>query len=262
MAYNVQKRKPTSAAAAARGMDPDIAAKVARSEGLARGVWQSNIVHPTRGREPSYGPFQLLVGGNNGWPEGVGNRFVKETGLDPSNPGNWKQTVDYGLDVAAREGWGQWYGAKHAGIGNWDGIRGAKPAGVSKPVELPAEAQAFVNNNLQPGGFGPGISDPNSATPAPASAPSSPPPFGSMFPAMAGSPASPVPVEVAEYATAEDKKGNPLSKFLSSLETMPAAPLGRFPGGPSAAQANALTNVLNNPTAADLLMSKRMPRRA
>lgn len=92
-------------------------------------------------------------------------------------------------------------------------------------------------------------------------------PFGSMAPApmtMPEMPApSPIPVEVAQYATApEPKGGNMLSSFLSSLETMPAAPLGRFPGGPSQAQANALSNVLNNPTAADLLMSKRMPRRA
>ncbi|XAI96524.1 hypothetical protein [Microcystis phage Mae-JY35] len=92
-------------------------------------------------------------------------------------------------------------------------------------------------------------------------------PFGAMLPApmaMPDMPApSPVPVDVAEYATApEPKGGNPLSKFLTSLETMPAAPLGRFPGGPSQAQANALSNVLNNPTVADLLMSKRMPRRA
>ncbi len=101
---------------------------------------------------------------------------------------------------------------------------------------------------------------PTPSTPAPQS------PFGAMLPTPMAlpemQPPSPVPVEVAEYATAEDKKGNALTKFLSSLETMPAAPLGRFPGGPSQAQASALSNVLNNPTAADLLMSKRMPRRA
>ncbi|MFA7235434.1 MAG: hypothetical protein WC058_01100 [Phycisphaeraceae bacterium] len=88
------------------------------------------------------------------------------------------------------------------------------------------------------------------------------PVFGSMAPPSQPAP-SPIPPEVARYATAEEKKGpGVLSKFLSSLETMPAAPVSHFPGGPSAEQANALANVLNKPTVADLLMSKRLRRRA
>lgn len=88
------------------------------------------------------------------------------------------------------------------------------------------------------------------------------PVFGSMAPPAPSAP-SPIPPEVAQYATAEEGKGPGfLSKFLSSLETMPAAPVSHFPGGPSAEQANALANVLNKPTVADLLMSKRLRRRA
>lgn len=148
-------------------------------------------------------------------------------------------------------------GAMHLGFGN-PGVWGAGGKGANAPDWLRAAYEGSP--------AGQAVTAAAAAQPTPQAAPPSssdaPSPFGSMFPAMAGAPASPIPVEVAQYATAEDKKGNPLSSFLSSLETMPAAPLGRFPGGPSPAQANALSNVLNNPTVADLLMSKRMPRRA
>ena len=103
-------------------IDPTIAVRVARSEGLAKGVWQSYYrkgIH----REPSYGPFQLLKGGSGtGFPRGLGNAFEEETGLDPSDPKNVKAMIDYALKVASEDGWRQWYGAKKSGIGRWKGI--------------------------------------------------------------------------------------------------------------------------------------------
>src|SRR5690242_15775458 len=61
------------AGAQRRGMDPRIALRVAKSEGLAPGTWQSNVVKNGR-RERSYGPFQLYVDG------GLGNQFKAQTG--------------------------------------------------------------------------------------------------------------------------------------------------------------------------------------
>ncbi|MFE0015983.1 hypothetical protein ACFWXH_14130 [Mesorhizobium sp. NPDC059054] len=110
-----------------RGIDPDVAVRVARSEGLQRGTWQSNVTR-NGAREPSYGPFQLLVGGKGtGYPEGVGNRFIDATGLDPADPANWQQGIDFALDTAGKHGWGQWYGSKAVGISPLQGI-GARTA--------------------------------------------------------------------------------------------------------------------------------------
>ncbi|MCA0278445.1 MAG: phage tail length tape measure family protein [Proteobacteria bacterium] len=118
-------------AAVARGIDAGIALQVARSEGLAPGVWQSNLFKNGI-REPSYGPFQLLKGGaGTGFPTGLGNDFMRQTGLDPANPANARAGVDFALDHAAKNGWGAWYGAKAAGIGNRQGLDGAAPLGAS-----------------------------------------------------------------------------------------------------------------------------------
>jgi hypothetical protein len=120
-------------AAAARGIDPDIAVRAARSEGLAKGVWQSNVVHPKRGREPSYGPFQLLEGGQGGWPTGLGNAFKAKTGMSPSDPQSLFPGIDFALDTVAREGWGQWYGPAKIGITGKTGVTGK--AGVSRGAQ-------------------------------------------------------------------------------------------------------------------------------
>jgi hypothetical protein len=95
------------AAAEKYGIDPDIGLRVARSEGLATFKGDNGT---------SFGAMQLHVGG------GVGDRFRKETGLDPSDPKNEDATIDYAMKVAAKEGWGQWHGAALAGIKNWQGI--------------------------------------------------------------------------------------------------------------------------------------------
>lgn len=116
-------------AAAARGIDPDIAVRVARSEGLAKGVYQSRL-SKNGTREPSFGPFQLLVGGQGtNYPAGMGNDFINQTGLDPRDPATVPQQVDFALDNAARNGWGAWYGAAKVGVGKRDGIGGAAPVG-------------------------------------------------------------------------------------------------------------------------------------
>jgi len=112
-------------AAAQRGIDPDIAVRVAKSEGgLTDPALQSRSTKNGI-REPSYGPFQLLVGGGDtGFPAGMGNDFIAKYGVSPADPANWQKGVDFALDGAARNGWGAWYGAAKAGIGNRQGIGG------------------------------------------------------------------------------------------------------------------------------------------
>lgn len=111
--------------ALARGIDPNVALKVLRSEGLNPGVWQSNVINALGQRETSFGPGQLLVGG------GLGDVFKSETGLNPADPSTWRQNIDFTLNKAAEGGWGPWYGAAKAGVGKWEGLRGARSLGIT-----------------------------------------------------------------------------------------------------------------------------------
>jgi hypothetical protein len=125
-----------ASAAEKRGINPDVALKVARAEGLADGVWQSNV---TKGgmREPSFGEFQLLYGDGKNFPKGMGNDFQQKTGLDPRDPSNRQAMADFALDHAAKNGWGAWYGAKKVGIGEFDGI-GQKPQNAAQAANAMA----------------------------------------------------------------------------------------------------------------------------
>lgn len=131
------------AAAIARGIDPDVAVAVAQSEGgLSNPIQQSNVSWSGgAGREPSYGPFQLYMGG------GLGNEAM-EAGIDPRTMEDWKAGVDFALDHAAKRGWGAWHGAANTGIGDYEGISltsvPAMPTGMppvpSMPPGSPPEA--------------------------------------------------------------------------------------------------------------------------
>ena len=102
------------------GIDPEVALRVARSEGLRS--FKSGVIQKSGKEEPSFGAFQLYTGG------GLGNEFKKATGLDPADPKNEKETIDYALKTAAKVGWGPWHGAKNTGIGEFEGISGGKAA--------------------------------------------------------------------------------------------------------------------------------------
>jgi hypothetical protein len=127
-------------AASARGIDPSIALRVARSEGgLSSWNLQSNYVKNGI-REESYGPFQLYKGG------GLGNSFMAKTGLDPANASAGPAGVDYALDHAAKNGWGAWYGAAKVGVGKWDGIDTSKAtASVNQLASASTSATGGLN---------------------------------------------------------------------------------------------------------------------
>jgi hypothetical protein len=162
-------------AAQKRGIDPEIAVKVARSEGLAPGVWQSNVVKNGK-RETSYGPYQLLVGG------GLGDKFQKIYGKSPADPSTVQQQIDFALDEAAQGGWGPWYGAAKVGVGQRTGLERARALGYqqqAQPTEVasldpsagmtaPAaiEQQAPIQPPAQPGYVDPKVSAQRAAQPA------------------------------------------------------------------------------------------------
>ena len=107
------------------GIDPDVAVRVARSEGLKDGTWQAEGTL-SYGREQSYGPFQLHNAPPGERP-GMGNDFVAATGLNPADPSTWDEGIDFALGQAKKGGWGPWFGAKKEGITGFMGI-GGKPA--------------------------------------------------------------------------------------------------------------------------------------
>jgi hypothetical protein len=112
-----------------RGIDPDVAVRVAASEGLNADpaeAWQSNVILNGE-RERSYGPFQLFIDG------GLGNVFMEETNLDPRDPSTWRTQVDFALNKARELGWSPWHGTDNVGIGPWKGI-GAAPEGGPPPL--------------------------------------------------------------------------------------------------------------------------------
>lgn len=126
-----EKEAYIRAAAAKRGINPNTAMAVARSEGF--NSFQSTVPVPggPNGREDSWGAFQLYMGG------GLGNEFQKATGLDPRDPANERATIDYALDHARKSGWGAFHGAKNTGIGPWSGIdRNAGGGGNTTEVNI------------------------------------------------------------------------------------------------------------------------------
>ena len=99
------------ALAAKYDITPEIALRVAKSEGLAQFYGDNGA---------SGGAMQLYTKG------GLGNEFQKATGLNPLDQKNEIASIDYALKHASQNGWGPWYGAAKVGIGQWDGIPGKR----------------------------------------------------------------------------------------------------------------------------------------
>lgn len=230
------------------GVNPDIAVRVARSEGGLHDPFRRGMGPAPRSQAPglgstenSYGPFQLYVSGTGA---GLGDRAMA-AGIDPRK--DWQAGVDYALKEASQKGWGQWYGAKNTGIGNWQGIGGDRAAYSPVPASSPYA-------NMPDGPKGQESYPPPSA------------PFGSMAPPPAGPKMGPIPDFVTQAATANaDPNANTLIGRLGGLakafdDAIPNAPRpSAFPGGPSAEQAMALQKVLQNPGAfAQALLKRRV----
>lgn len=138
--------------ATARGIDPETALRVAKSEGgFSNPVQQSNYVKDGV-RETSYGPFQLRIGG------GLGDAALK-AGIDPRDPNQWKKGVDFALDQAATGGWSPWYGAAKVGVAARTGLQGARALGgpqssqvasLDPSIGMPDAAQEMGASNPAP----------------------------------------------------------------------------------------------------------------
>ncbi len=137
-------------AAARRGIDPDVAVKVAKTEGLG-GQYAGDA-------GSSFGPFQLHYGniakGGNA-VSGLGDTFTKATGLHASDPKTIPQQVDFALDYAAKNGWSPWHGwtgDQFAGIPKADEAKLARitinPSATNVPANYFTSGAAQPSNEL------------------------------------------------------------------------------------------------------------------
>jgi GH24 family phage-related lysozyme (muramidase) len=107
-----------------RGIDPNVAITVFRNEGA--GSYQSLVPRTGNGsyngREASFGPYQLYIGG------GLGNAYQSQTGrnliTDNTQDGITNQ-IRFALNNAVTSGWTPWYGAAAGGISARQGLNGA-----------------------------------------------------------------------------------------------------------------------------------------
>lgn len=205
--------------AAARGIDPDIALRVAISEGGVNDPVRQSLVVKNGVREPSYGPFQLYMGG------GLGNKALA-AGIDPRDPNQWKQGVDFALDQAKSGGWSPWYGAKKIGVTGMMGIGNSPIQPVAAaPVQVAPNQVASLDPSAgmpMPGAAGQmRASDPAQVMPPqavvsapplpPATTVAAPPPVASV-PAVA-----PAPVQGVQVAQDTGVPGPTLAAAMKVL---------------------------------------------
>lgn len=108
-----------------RNIDPDVAVAIFRSEGA--GAYQSTVPRSGRGslggREASFGPYQLYIGG------GLGNEYQRRTGRDLTQD-NTEEGIEnqirFALDMAIEQSWQPWYGRRSAGVGRTQGLENAR----------------------------------------------------------------------------------------------------------------------------------------
>lgn len=108
-----------------RGIDPDIAVRIFRAEGGS--AYQSTVRRSGRGslggREASFGPYQLYIGG------GLGNEYQERTGRDltrDNTEDGIENQIRFALDMAVAQSWQPWYGRGPAGVGRTQGLENAR----------------------------------------------------------------------------------------------------------------------------------------
>jgi len=128
-------------AAAARGINPDIAVRVANTEGgVTEPARLGDFSGPPWYSGKSWWAFQLHYGGVGtaygawGSTAGLGNGFTTLTGWQPGDPAAWRDACRYALNRARTGGWGAWYGAAAVGITEFMGIDRQHPWNANAEV--------------------------------------------------------------------------------------------------------------------------------
>jgi|GEM_PF-2663986 len=152
--------------AIAQGIDPNVALRIANSEGLRGSI--PGVRNTPGDKGTSFGPFQLHYGSNipGLTLKGLGDRYTRETGHHASDPKHWKEQIDFALRTARKEGWGAWHGRIGAGIGLRDGIGTVRPIPIPEQRTATAQRADGGGTGLLPNGA-PRLLKPNSMGSAP-----------------------------------------------------------------------------------------------
>ena len=231
-------------AALQRGIDPEVAIRVAKSEGGLKDPFRQSDIVKNGVREQSYGPFQLYMGG------GMGNDALK-AGIDPRK--DWQGGINFALDQAAKGGWGPWYGAQKIGVTGMHGINpggGAQAqleslaVGGSMPTPGPQmTSDQVARSYAQTQGI-----DPASLPPQPApGAPTGPGAFGEVRSSQDGT----------TYKYMDDKGWAPVDIGMMGPDGQRATAQGNFPPAPPKPGAGQMAQ--SGPTVQQLLQAAQNP---
>ncbi|MCJ2084595.1 hypothetical protein MKK88_01110 [Methylobacterium sp. E-005] len=123
------------ASAIRNGINPDIALRIAASEGLGGSIPGVRMTPGDKGT--SFGPYQLHYGGRGS----LGTEYSRATGHHAGDPRYWQEQIDFALRYAGKNRtWAPWFGRGPAGVGTHEGFgykgQAAPTAGAPpKPVE-------------------------------------------------------------------------------------------------------------------------------
>ena len=132
-------------AAKKHGVPVDQALKVANAEGGLDRWIRAKGRNKAGQLEPSYGPFQALIGGGDtGFPTGLGNEMLRR-GIDPRTDAQAEEYFDVVMETVAKDkGWGQWRGADQFSFGS----KGRAHARGGKVPSEAADEMDFSNLDL------------------------------------------------------------------------------------------------------------------
>ena len=126
------------ASAARNGIDPDIALRIAASEGLGGSVPGERMTPGDHGT--SFGPYQLHYGGRGS----LGTEYSRATGHHAGDPRYWQEQIDFALGYAGRNRtWAPWFGRGPAGVGTRQGFGYKAP-----PSSVAAKDPAALDPHL------------------------------------------------------------------------------------------------------------------
>jgi hypothetical protein len=120
-------------AAIRNGINPDLMERVARHEGLS-----GKFAGGDSGT--SFGAMQLHYGG-------VGTAYERATGHKLNDPRNEKEQTDFAAKYIAKHGWGEWMGARAAGVTGRTGV-GIDTSRWSKELE-PGKAPRLTLGDIR-----------------------------------------------------------------------------------------------------------------
>ena len=130
------------ASAIRNGINPDIALRIAASEGLGGSIPGVRMTPGDHGT--SFGPYQLHYGGRGS----LGTEYSRATGHHAGDPKHWQEQIDFALRYAGKnKTWAPWFGRGPAGVGTHEGF-GYKGTSAPTAGPPPQKPQTVHVHNL------------------------------------------------------------------------------------------------------------------